>query len=201
MKFFTKNEVVGLILIFSVVFLLTGINMSVSLRRARDVQRKNDAGDIYNALERYARDFGVFPLSTSDGRIIACKGSDTKYDPKTKTLVGLVPCEWGKDPLRDPLDPSYPAYLNVIPSDPQTFKGVQYVYLSNGGIFQIYAYLEGKDEPEYNPSVIKRNLNCGNRICDFGLSYGGTPVDKSIIEEYENELMKESRNANVKTKK
>jgi hypothetical protein len=47
--------------------------------------------------------------------------------------------------------------------------------------------LESKEEAEYNEAINKRNLSCGNSICNFGLASGDTPLTKTI-EEYEYEL-------------
>ncbi len=172
MKFFTKKETIGIFLILLAIGLACFSNLTVSLRRARDVQRKNDLGSLTDALNKYNNDFEVFPLSSKDGKIIACKDGS---------------CEWGKDGLYDLTDENASPYLKILPADPQTDKGLIYVYFSNGKRYQIYASLEGSDEDEYSQAIIKRNISCGTRICNFGRSYGETPLEKSI-EEYENEL-------------
>ena len=79
------------------------------------------------------------------------------------------------------------SYLERIPSDPKHDEGARYYYVSNGRRFQIYASLEGRDEDEFSEAILARNLPCGKEICNFGLAYGKTPLDKSL-EEYENEL-------------
>ncbi|KKU16553.1 MAG: hypothetical protein UX25_C0030G0006 [Candidatus Woesebacteria bacterium GW2011_GWC2_45_9] len=174
MKFFTRKELLAVILIFSAIILASLGNFKVSLRRARDVQRKNDIRSVSDALVKYSEDFGPFPLA-EDGKIVGCQGPETKIDEKGR-ITGLVACEWGRDALADKL-----------PQDPLFKEGYRYFYLSNGKRFQLYASLEGIDEPEYDQKIIARNLSCGSYICNFGLSYGPTPLDKSI-EEYENEL-------------
>lgn len=187
MKFFTKKEVLAIGLIFGFIFLISFSNFKVSLRKARDLQRKNDLRTLYDGLNAYQKDWNNFPFS-SDGKIVACKGADT-YQDEEGLVYNLYPCEWGKDSLKDVFDTTYPSYINLLPQDPQAETGAHYLYLSNGGRFQVYTALEGKDEAEYDPAVIKRNLDCGGgRICNMGMGYGNTPVDKSI-EEYENELL------------
>ncbi|MBI2065889.1 hypothetical protein HYT60_00040 [Candidatus Woesebacteria bacterium] len=178
MKFFTRQELFAVILILGAIVLASLANFKVSLRRARDVQRKSDVRSVTDALVKYSEDFGPFPLS-EDGKIVACKGPETKVDEKGR-ITGLIACGWGEDALVDKL-----------PQDPLFEKGFRYLYLSNGKRFQLYASLEGTDEPEYDPKIIVRKLSCGEFICNFGLSYGRTPLDKSI-EEYENELLEQN---------
>ncbi len=186
MKFFTKKELLSVLLIFSGIILISLNNFRISLRRARDVQRKNDLRIVADGLVKYASDFASFPVS-QEGKIVACRGPETKIDKKGN-ISGLVFCEWGKDSLRDIFDPDYPAYIEVLPKDPLSEKGYQYLYFSDGERFQIYASLEGTDEAEYDSKIVARNLKCGVGICNFGLSYGSVPLDKSL-EEYKNELM------------
>ncbi|MFZ5932788.1 MAG: type IV pilin protein [Patescibacteria group bacterium] len=185
MRPFSKVELFWVLTILIAISLASLANFRVSLRRSRDVERKAGLRDVYNALESYQKDFGFFPLA-SEGKIVACKGVDTKIDAKGN-IVGLVPCEWGKDSLVDVFDASFPSYLKTLPDDPFAAKGLTYVYFSSGTRFQIYASLEGEDEPEYDPKIVARSVSCGVRLCNFGLAYGNTPLDKSI-EEYENEM-------------
>lgn len=182
MKFFSKEETKAVLVILAVIIAFSYSNFVVSLRKARDAQRKADIGSIYSALNEFQRDFGSFPLS-KEGKIAACapvvkKGkiynlSELKYN--------FSVCLWGKDALRDLSDPAYPPYLKIIPQG-------DYHYLSNGNRYQIYGVLESKEEDEYDEAIVKRNLPCGNGVCNFGKGYGKTPLDISI-EEYENELM------------
>lgn len=182
MKFFSKNEILGILVILAVLVLVSLNNFKVSLRRARDSQRKDDLGSLQNALARYNDDFGSFPLSSPEGKILAC----APVSRRGKT-VNFSPCDWGKDGLTDLSDPNFPAYLKVLPIDPQSVSGLTYVYLSDGKRFQIYASLEGADENEYNLKILARSMPCGARLCNFGKASGDTPLDKSI-EEYENEI-------------
>jgi type II secretory pathway pseudopilin PulG len=199
MKPFSKHEtfVVSGILIF--VVLITFYNLSISIRRARDAQRKADLGAISDALHKYFEDFGFFPPS-ENGKILACKSDefDRKFEEikkeeifdRSKFFAILAPCQWGKDSLRDVSDNTYDPYLTSLPQDPKTGKGITYLYLSNTKRFQVYTHLEGgKSEDGYDEGIVKRNLACGpGFICSFGKSSGVTPLDKSI-EEYENELI------------
>jgi hypothetical protein len=183
MKLFTKKEIIGIFIILLAIGLACFSNFIVSLRRARDAQRKSDLGSITEALNKYNEDFEGFPLSSADGKIIACKDGSASL----KAFLNPRVCEWGKDGIYDLTDENVLPYLKILPTDPQKDKGLTYVYFSNGKRYQIYAYLEGKDEDEYNAAIVKRNISCGTKICNFGRAYGRTPLDRSI-EEYENEL-------------
>lgn len=181
MKFFSQHETRAVVLILALIALVSFPNFLTSLRRARDAQRKADLSAIYNSLLRYQADFGSFPLS-QEGKITACK----PVTKRGKIYVFSI-CEWGKDALVNLTGPTYSTYIELLPSDPSYEQGVSYYYLSNGSRFQIYGALEGKDEAEYTPAIVGRNLPCGSKTCNFGRSSGQTPLDKSI-EEYENEI-------------
>ena len=183
MKFFDNSELKAILVIFAFLIVISTPNFIVSLRRARDAQRKADIGSIHDSLLRYQGDFGSFPLSVS-GKIAACEPVSFKEVGGIKTPV-FSACDWGKDELRDLSDLSYPSYLKTVPNDPQKDKGYSYHYLSNGSSFQVYGSLEGKAEDEYDPAIIKRGLACGEKICNFGKGSGRTPLNISI-EEYEN---------------
>ncbi|MDP3994357.1 MAG: hypothetical protein Q8P91_00810 [bacterium] len=190
MNFFSKEETRAVLLILAVIIAFSYPNFIVSLRRARDAQRKADIGSIYSALNEFQSDFGSFPLPR-EGKIAFCSPfikKETIVQP-TKGLsisdYDYSACEWGKDSISDLFDPSFPPYLKIIPQDPHRSKGRDYFYLSNGNRYQIYGSLEGKGEDEYDEAIIKRNLPCGNKICNFGKGYSNIRLDISI-EEYEN---------------
>lgn len=200
MKFFTKREGIITIIILLLISIVSFQNFKVALRRERDATRKADVGNLLNSLGRYYDDFGFYPPSTPDGRIIACKKDGvekpdkitlTEKDLETKLKSIFAPCDWGKDSLRDVFDDTYPAYIGTLPADPDTDKGVRYMYFSDTQHIQIYVSLEGVDEAEYSPAVVQRNLNCGNRICNFGRASGSVPVDRSL-EQYNKEQLNKS---------
>lgn len=191
-----------MILIF--VSTTTLVNLRISLRRARDVQRKEDLFVTMKALDEYQQDFGFFPPSSDDGKIIACKGENydegiieikkAKEIDLEKYFALFAPCEWGKSKLQDVSDMDYPAYMDIIPRDPKHDNGVNYIYISNTRTYQLYAYLEGgKSEDEHEETIVERNLSCGIKTCNFGRGHERTPLDKSL-EEYENELAEQKSN-------
>ena len=198
MKFFSKKETIGVLAILILIFAASLYNFRISLRRARDAQRKADLGQILNAVGAFQNDFGFYPPSL-DGKIVACKKEGVENYIEHKDLLIsnnneidlfeiYAPCEWGKDSLSDVFDAEYPPYIEVLPLDPQSSMGAYYTYISNKSRFQLYAGLEGKDEDEAQSVIAERNISCGVRICDFGRASGATPLEKSI-EEYENELL------------
>lgn len=200
MKPFKKEELVGLTIIIFLIFLVTGLNIVVAIRRSRDSQRKDDLGAISNALVGFYEDYGFFPPATEDGRIRACKAedfdsvvADLSDEPFSldKFVTGLTGCEWGKDSLKDLSATTSAVYMKTIPADPKHKEGISYLYLSNKNRFQIYSYLEGEKEEEgYNEGIKIRNLPCGNNVCNFGKSFSETPLDISI-EKYEEELIRQ----------
>lgn len=174
MKFFSKNELLGILIIFIVLAGISAPNFVASWQRSRDATRKDDLFYVMKLLEAYTEPGRKFPLSSSDGRIIACfkTGEEAKYDNKGN-IVNFIPCEWGQD-----------SFMGKLPIDPQGAKGVAYFYISDGDRYQIYGSLERSDQDEYDTKVVKRNIICGNRVCNFGRGYSNTPVDISI-EEFE----------------
>lgn len=200
MRFFNKSELIAVIVILGLVITATTFNLKASIIRARDAQRRADLKSVANALESYFDSFGFFPPSSDGGKIVACKGEN--FDSVTKELEersefnlgkyleGLAQCDWGTDSLTDLSEGK--TYLQKLPQDPRAGQGYSFLYLSNTKRFQLYAHLEGGGNEEgYSQDIVERGLNCGVRKCNFGLSYGSTPLDMSI-EEYEEEIVRES---------
>ncbi len=180
---FSAKEGMGVVVILSAMFVMIAVNMRVSLRKARDVQRKSDVRAIYDALIAFRDDTGKFPFSTEEGKIVACGNEvDEKGIPVYRA------CEWYGEGFHE----SMPRLLG----DPRQGQGRSYFYLSNGKHFQIFAALESEGEDEYNEEIVSRNLLCGRYVCNFGRSDGKTPLDKSL-EDYEREL-EEARREKMK---
>ena len=192
LKPFSKNEKKIVRWIFGIVIAISLLNFKGALRKARDYQRKYDVNRIVDALEVYREEFGFYPPSSGDGKIIGCRKEGTNSDDLLDTRTGetyeqklrsvFKECEWGKDPLQDITDLNYPPYLSVLPQDPDTDKGVSYFYTSNISYFQILGALEGKSEPEYRESVEARGIYCGKITCNFGKSLNNVPLDIPVEE-------------------
>lgn len=184
MKFFTKGELIAVVIIFLVLIGISIPNFSLSLRRARDQVRRDDLGALVNSLDEYITDFGVLPPASADGRIMDCKkpGSQVTVNKKGKLIVDLVPCDWGKDEFADLTPGSTKVYMHILPRDPNYLtKGSTYLYFTDGDRYQIYAAYEGKDEAEYDLKIVALNLKCGTVICNVGRSYN-VPTNISISE-------------------
>ncbi len=190
MKPFTKSELTGVLIIFLVLIAVSAPNFVLSLRRARDQVRRDDLGALVHALDEYLSDFEAFPPASPDGRVVDCTapGSSVTVDDMGRLVTDLRPCEWGEDPFVSLVPSSNKTYMRVLPRDPQFEKGLTYLYLTDGNRYQIYSYMEGgKDEADYDPRIVARNLMCGNKICNVGRSYN-VPIDISI-EEYNRQLL------------
>lgn len=181
-RVFTKKEYMGLGAILLVIFVFMFFNFSISERKARDAQRKQDIRDIANALDSYKNDIGSYPES-ENGMIKGCN-TGRKNDLGQPILRA---CDWGTEGLIDPSGTKGSRYMERIPVDPRNSGGMKYYYLSDGRFFQIFAALESSGEAEYDKSIVVRGLMCGNKVCNFGLASSHTPLDKTI-QEYENEL-------------
>jgi len=61
--------------------------------------------------------------------------------------------------------------------------------LHNNGVG--IAIVSGVNDPVFPmkrlQKIVKRNISCGVKVCNYGRSYSTTPLDKSL-EEYENEI-------------
>lgn len=174
MKGFSKSEIISIFIIFLILIAISFPNFILSLRRARDQVRKDDMGALEKSLGEYFADFRSFPPSSPDGRIMACKnpGDTVEIDKKGNLIVNFVPCEWGHDGIVNLTPGSTKVYMRLLPREPNYQKGLTYHYFSDGERFQIYVSLEGKDEVEYDPRIISRNIMCGVVVCNAGRGYG-----------------------------
>ena len=187
MKKFSRTEVISLLIIFSILIVVSVPNFVISLRRARDQIRRDDMGLVQKALGEYYSDFKAFPTGSPDGRIMNClRAGDKPVQGKDGMWkVDPIPCDWGKDPLKNLF--SDKIYMPILPIDPDYQKGVTFLYLSDGNRYQLFAAMEGMEEAEIDPKIIARNLKCGSRVCNIGRSYDA-PIEMSI-EEYNKLLL------------
>lgn len=166
MKWFTKPELISLFVIFLILVGVSWPNFSLSLRRARDQIRRDDIGNIQGAIDAYYSDYGIYPSSTIDGKMVVCQASG----PEGLRPGGdnLIPCKWGQDKWINLTPGVNKEYMRVLPGDPDYDKGVSYVYFSDGSRYQLFGAMEGVDEPSYDIKLAERNINCGSRICNIG---------------------------------
>ncbi|MBI3290579.1 type II secretion system protein [Candidatus Microgenomates bacterium] len=165
---FTRPELLGVLAIVGAIILFSLYNFETSRIRARDEQRKNNATNLVHAVERYHADFGVFPPSTQDGRLVACGETNR-----------LIPCEWGKSKLADLENPNI-VYMDPIPIDPKQGQGISLKYISNGSEFQILTHLEHPNDPARSSIVEGWGLDCGESRCNYGVTGSLEPVTKHL---------------------
>jgi len=163
MKAFSKSEIISIIIIFIILIVVSWPNFALSLRRARDQVRRDDVGNIQAAIDSYYNDYGIYPLSTSDGKIIACKNPS---GPATS----MVACNWGHDPWINLTPGVNKVYMSTVPGDPNFGRGASYVYFSDGSRYQLFASFEGTDEAGYDSKLAALGIKCGSSKCNMGRS-------------------------------
>lgn len=159
MKFFSKSEIKSISIILIVLFGITGINISISLRRGRDNTRKDDISAIQKSLDTYYQKYRIYPLSNKEGQIVGCFSGEVVRDTVSGFPTNAEACKWGESHFEN---------VNLMPRDPSYKKGSSYLYISDGKKYNFYISLEGRDEAEFTPSIASMNLQCGNRICNYG---------------------------------
>lgn len=187
--YFLKFDFLKLFIIFSILFFSSFLGFLSSIKRERDIVRNSDISVIAKAIEDYRRAFGVYPDSSEDGKIIACGGPQTDlfkdengYPVKEEgavryKLTKLVPCDWGKDALRDALDGNYPPFLDRLPQDPLEEKGFSYSYKLKDGNYFVYVAYETKKMPDYSGRIFSQKISCGVKYCNAARTNGIAIVD------------------------
>jgi len=178
-----KKDFWKLFFLFFLVFMASALGFNESAKRERDVRRNEDISNIAKAIEAYKQAFGYYPES-KDGKIVACANPNTKVlrdkngfgirekGASRDKLVGLAPCEWGQDPLRDASDGNYPAFLDKLPQDPESSRGFSYRYDFENGRYFVYVTYETKRMPDYSNNVLKKRILCGKKFCNGGRTNG-----------------------------
>lgn len=129
-KGFTLIELMIVMAIIGMVATLGIGSYQISLKRARDAQRKTDLQQIRSALEIYRADQQVYPSTAGTYQIGGCGAGCT------------IACGWGaKWECGSPLS----TYMDKLPTDP---KGVNYRYSSSGSIYTLEACLENSNDPD-----------------------------------------------------
>lgn len=144
----TKKEISWVLAVLVIILGISWRQLITGEMKTRDAQRRSDVELVSRALNKYYADHQIYPAADSDGRIISCGNR------------GLAACQWGYGKI---VDIDQVVYLKDIPVDPQTWKGVKYVYTTNGTrtAYKIYVHLEYLGDP-----VVKKGLTaeCGNGV-------------------------------------
>ncbi|MDQ3008838.1 MAG: prepilin-type N-terminal cleavage/methylation domain-containing protein [bacterium] len=155
---FTLVEILIVMVIIGILASLSIGSFQSSQQKARDTRRKGDINAITTALEVYRNDTGAYPLNSSANKIMGC-GAATE-------------CDWGEI-FQDSNDTIYMAQL---PTDPRSSQ--QYVYLSDGSYFQLYARFENTEDRAVPKSgedpMVYGTLDCGAALCNYGISSTNT---------------------------
>src|SRR3989344_7289556 len=99
---FNKSEALFVGSFLVLISALIIFNLSISQRRSRDFQRKEDVNNITKVVEMFREKYGVLPVSDADGKIVGC-------NPVSDGAGGykFSPCPWGDEILpgvRVPVD-------------------------------------------------------------------------------------------------
>jgi prepilin-type N-terminal cleavage/methylation domain-containing protein len=170
-QFRSGFTLVELLVVISIIGILASIGL-VAFRsaqsRSRDAERKSDLKELTSALELFYSDYGKYP-SSGNGQILACG-----YNAVTG--VG-TPCTWGESEFRDITGAgnTKTIYFKVLPKDKTAGHTYYYRTVSVNSVadsgFQIYAYLENKEDA----SIISTNVSCGaNTNCNFAVTSTNT---------------------------
>jgi type II secretion system protein G len=158
---FTLIELMIVIVILGVLVTMISGAFVTSQKKSRDLRRKSDLNQVSRAMQMYNNDFGSYPLSDT-GRIMGCTDGTTLCTP------GNV---WSTTTT---------TYMVQLPQESNS--GNAYYYDSpDGKTFQMYAYLENKDDPDI-PKVAGVNktyagTNCGAAgACNYGISSSNISV-------------------------
>ncbi len=152
-----------MLVVVGIMLILTGIGFSnyvFSIVKSRDVRRKSDLSTISRALQAFANDFGSYPQSDANGKIIACDYNNT----------GLVACTWGAA-LAAYKNNVKITYISILPADPESDKNYYYEASANGATFSLFAALENDKDPSYRSDLTQP---CGfGVLCSYQLTESG----------------------------
>jgi len=150
-KYKTQNTKFGftlieLLVVISILGILAGLvisNVQGVRERARDSQRKNDLGQIKDALRIYKNDYGIYPAASS-GQIVGCG-----------TVATPTACSWGSEFTRGST-----TYMKELPQDPSSTPTTPLVYTYENpdpDSFTLYALLENESDSD----IGKSQARCG----------------------------------------
>lgn len=171
---FTLIELLVVMIILAALVLIAASTFQSAQIKSRDSKRKSDLRQISNALEVYYADHNRYPASDSAYRIVGCGTG------------GTSPCNYGEKFARTNSAGTEVTYMVQLPMGPQRDD---YLYISNGSSYQLYARLENhKDAAVKNPTDADPNSDNGKDIygdllcdgelgCNFGLSSTNVPLD------------------------
>jgi type II secretory pathway pseudopilin PulG len=135
-KVFTLLEVLVVVLVLSTLAAIVMPSAAIARREARDGRRTQDMRAVEKALEMYANDFGVYPITTTWWSAAPSYGGYS-YSGPAGYIPGLAP-----------------DYMLELPKDPNSAYpagGRGYLYYSNGVNYKFLAYQTPDSFPADNP--------------------------------------------------
>ena len=142
---FTLIELMIVMAIIGMVATLGIGSYQISLKRARDAQRKTDLQQIRSALEIYRADILNYPSTGGTYQIRGCGGT-----------CGTADCGWGATwTCGSPAS----AYMEKLPRDP---RNVDYRYSSGGSTYTMEACLENANDPQGVTPTLGWGTSCAS---------------------------------------
>ncbi|MBU2051904.1 prepilin-type N-terminal cleavage/methylation domain-containing protein [Patescibacteria group bacterium] len=163
---------VELLVVITIIGILASIGLGTftsSQMKSRDARRKTQLKQMADAYEAYYNDKGQYPADDSGGNFLACGDG------------AVEACVWGSSAMSNTTTGT--VYMVKLPQDPTL--GLSYYYDAGTPVaglitnFQLYARLENTNDQavaknaQNNPLVFE-NLNCGTKLCNFGVSSSNT---------------------------
>lgn len=142
---FTLIELLVVISIIGILMALSIFGLQGARQASRDSKRKTDLETIRSALEIYKADCDGYPIGSGNPSSVLNTVSGQLMGSGATTSCATTN-----------------AYMTSIPTDPLT-PNVDYLYYSDGNVYQICAYLENGSGVATCGTV----SNCGGQSCNY----------------------------------
>lgn len=151
-KAFTLVEILIVMLIVAILATIGVSAFMSSQKKGRDSKRKTDLAQLQRGLEAYINDYGTYPTSDAQGRIVGCGDNDTA-------------CQWGEAFYNSGNETTY---LAQLPKDTSTGQQYYYEFVEPNG-YRIYGRLENTADLAI-PSTGQYSTICGSgetKYCNY----------------------------------
>ena len=158
---FTLIEVLVVLAVIGILTTIVVGGFRRTQRRGRDVQRKSDLKQMARAMEIYLSDYGNYPPSAANGRIMGCPAETTA-------------CEWSSGEFRDATGN---IYFKNLPADPLSNQSYFYRAFDSNQKYQIFARLENPKDQDClggncspDPVFLPSGVSCeSSDVCNFAV--------------------------------
>ncbi len=167
---------IELLLVMGIIAILSVISFSsfmASLSKGRDTTRKSDLAQLRKALEVFNSNFGTYPLSDTEHRIVGCLSS-APADPHSPSFVFCPAANGGFSYYVNGVEENN---LAKFPTDPDASR--IYYYESDGDTYSLYAALENindKDTKQTGTGTVDPAgwvISCGSAVCNYKITNTG----------------------------